>query len=507
MTVWDELGIEPTGDPREIRRAYARRLREVHPEDDPEGFQRLRGAYEAALSGEAMGQTLPDLPDEYDEEPGEEDDPDTAALDRLADSITDPLWAGEGEAAVAALHEALRDPLLVDIDRRHHVEKKLLARIDELNERPLISKEFAAETAAAFDWAAGLQHLPSESRDAADLLLDLSEGRRRLAELGVRARPWTFLFDRRRLAAALLTGPCRPRLFRFLSRDSLTFWAVDRLLGEFLNLYPGIVQRELDADVVDWWTEATETPSIGPLDGFRHWAGYLADAAGFILLIYLLANENAPLLALGYPLALYLAPRALFGVPQAVAWRVTMGRDFDVPEFMPYLLAAIHVLGAAAAFQLFRSVAAGPAPWLQYFLAGYAGLFLMARQWKFLYLRFVRIDKDLRYTSLILVLLGAGVVAPVGWLLAGSPYDKITAGLIFLFLLLFAEAPKGPSHGTYFVAALGLWAALLYLLPFAVSLDISGLYLFLFSSAVVFAALKAWHWAADLRRGAVRDEA
>ena len=49
MSIWNELGIEPTTDSRAIKRAYAARLKQVHPEDDPEGFQRLRKAYEDAL--------------------------------------------------------------------------------------------------------------------------------------------------------------------------------------------------------------------------------------------------------------------------------------------------------------------------------------------------------------------------------------------------------------------------------------------------------------------------
>lgn len=48
--MWDRLGIQPTGDRKTIKRAYTKLLRQYHPEEDPEGFQRLREAYEFALS-------------------------------------------------------------------------------------------------------------------------------------------------------------------------------------------------------------------------------------------------------------------------------------------------------------------------------------------------------------------------------------------------------------------------------------------------------------------------
>lgn len=57
---WSELGIEPTTETREIRRAYNRRIKTIDPEQDPATFQRLREAYEAAFSRARASGSIPD---------------------------------------------------------------------------------------------------------------------------------------------------------------------------------------------------------------------------------------------------------------------------------------------------------------------------------------------------------------------------------------------------------------------------------------------------------------
>ena len=59
--IWSILGLEPTRDVSTIRRAYAQQTKVCHPEEDPEGFMRLREAYQAALAW-AEGTAAPEPP-------------------------------------------------------------------------------------------------------------------------------------------------------------------------------------------------------------------------------------------------------------------------------------------------------------------------------------------------------------------------------------------------------------------------------------------------------------
>ncbi|MDE6056364.1 MAG: J domain-containing protein, partial [Lachnospiraceae bacterium] len=48
--IWNILGIEPSRDEAVIKKAYAQRTHQYHPEENPEMFLRLRKAYQAALA-------------------------------------------------------------------------------------------------------------------------------------------------------------------------------------------------------------------------------------------------------------------------------------------------------------------------------------------------------------------------------------------------------------------------------------------------------------------------
>ena len=49
MNCWKVLEIEPTQDKKEIKKAYARLLKQYHPEENPEEFKHIQAAYQQCL--------------------------------------------------------------------------------------------------------------------------------------------------------------------------------------------------------------------------------------------------------------------------------------------------------------------------------------------------------------------------------------------------------------------------------------------------------------------------
>ncbi|MEM7246400.1 MAG: J domain-containing protein [Acidobacteriota bacterium] len=109
MSPWEVLGLtEGERDRKTIKRAYARELKLHRPEEDPEGFQRVRAAYETVLQWTRDGGS--DLPRLVDLAPScfETDEDDPLEDDLESESVAEPEPSPGQAVTVTDPDEALR---------------------------------------------------------------------------------------------------------------------------------------------------------------------------------------------------------------------------------------------------------------------------------------------------------------------------------------------------------------------------------------------------------------
>ncbi|KSB87329.1 hypothetical protein AS593_03585 [Caulobacter vibrioides] len=118
--IWDVLGIEPTRDRDVIRRAYARKLRATNPEDDAEGFMRLREAHDEAVQRAKYDWFWEDQDEDEDDEAFGDETADAGdLLVRVEPARIDaaPLPSGTAEAEELQVRLERLEMLLRQADR------------------------------------------------------------------------------------------------------------------------------------------------------------------------------------------------------------------------------------------------------------------------------------------------------------------------------------------------------------------------------------------------------
>jgi len=180
--MWNILGIEPTDDTSAIKKAYASKLKMHHPEEDPEGYQRVREAYDWAMKhakqqrkqvpvmtdvledDSQWDETWDDEDTEYTEDGydlidsyrsrGAEDHPVYAFMNKVKSLYEDYPKRNEPEAWIALL----QDDLLWNVKHRETVSHLLLSYLEDHPHLPLRVWQILDEQ---FHWIERIKEDPS----------------------------------------------------------------------------------------------------------------------------------------------------------------------------------------------------------------------------------------------------------------------------------------------------------------------------------------------------------
>ena len=328
-SIWSRLGIEPGSDRKAIRRAYARLVREVNPEDDPDGFKALREAYELALAqaGAAIYRSPQAL--EADVGPVEpappSDEPDApvwpAALEP-GDLPPPAAENGHAEAGIAPLGGGLDEALTrlgallargADAEHRELAEalKTILSSpgLEDLRTHDRVAVILAGQLASAIPWSDPLldQAIACFGWDAeiggASPRPDVEALLRRREELCEVYRlgdPDHRLHRGWKALTEPMAGTARMR-WQAMSAD-VTYQVAELFRWSSYEL-PGL-RYHFDPARAEWWSKRLSRPQMM----FGTWLIAPLSAAAFCYLALEAGSDSAAIavLAAGMPLSLAL---------------------------------------------------------------------------------------------------------------------------------------------------------------------------------------------------------
>jgi hypothetical protein len=141
---WPLLDVPYGSDEAIVKRAYAAKLKQTRPDDDPDGFARLRAEYEAALGAGRLvfpavriaTNAVADVPprassasaiasDAATDEPSPDDALGADVLDELERALAHAKNTGETRRLVRAYEAARTGPLLLDRAAQLDIERQL----------------------------------------------------------------------------------------------------------------------------------------------------------------------------------------------------------------------------------------------------------------------------------------------------------------------------------------------------------------------------------------------
>lgn len=147
------LGIEPTKDEKSIKQAYREKLTVTNPEDNPEGFKRLRAAYEEACAY-ASRQEAPE------EEAEKEDDTPSGRWVKKADEIYRNIRSRQD---TELWKELFREDIFLSLEGEEECRLKLLRYFMEHYRLPTDVWELLDEKLSIKNDFAGLkEHFPAD---------------------------------------------------------------------------------------------------------------------------------------------------------------------------------------------------------------------------------------------------------------------------------------------------------------------------------------------------------
>jgi len=261
--VWSELQITPTNDVRAIRRAYTQRLNQVHPEDDAEGFKRLRTAYESAIFWASLPEVFA-LKDDGAVQQSEAQSstlssdvlPDRPPLRERASNLVEgilDLSENTGEhAATESLVQLLRSEELQNIELKDFFDEALVDRLMDRKNPPFVLLD---KIALELKWDRNQFFVNDLSNKRH--LLDRLEGWREYRKLlNARSSPRPeFVTPFQSRVAAMLTSPYDP--WRFYMNRILRIGLAEAVQNriELLRTYAPAFEEHLDSKTMEWWTK------------------------------------------------------------------------------------------------------------------------------------------------------------------------------------------------------------------------------------------------------------